>query len=104
MNVGEATVTPTPDMSPVDELLVAQSDRDKRARELGAALTALLADVETYRKAWKQALAAGFARTDLLRAGFIDPAKLPRPKRTSTATPAHQAPAATSPRTESDSS
>lgn len=104
MNVGEATVTPTPDMSPVDELLAAESDRDKRARELGAALTALLGDVETYRTAWKQALAAGFARTDLLRVGFIDPAKLPRPKRTSTATTARQAPAATSPRTESDHS
>lgn len=97
-------MTSTPDMSPVDELLAAESDRDKRARELGAALTALLGDVETYRTAWKQALAAGFARTDLLRAGFIDPAKLPRPKRTSTATTAHQAPAATSPRTESDHS
>ena len=69
----------TPDMNPVDELLAAESDRDTRARELGAALTALLGDVENYRKAWKQALAAGFARTDLLRAGFIDPAKLPRP-------------------------
>ena len=51
-------MTPTPDMSPVDELLAAESDRDKRARELGAALTALLGDVETYRKARKQALAA----------------------------------------------
>ena len=96
-------MTPTPDMSPVDGLLAAESDRDKRARELGTALAALLGDVETYRKAWKQALAAGFARTDLLRAGFIDPAKLPRPKRTSTATTAREAPAATSPRTESDS-
>ena len=101
MNGGEATVTP--DMNPVDELLAAESDRDKRARELGTALTALLGDVETYRTAWKQALAAGFARTDLLRAGFIDPAKLPRPRRTSTATPAREAPTATSPRTESDS-
>lgn len=101
MNVGEATVTP--DMNPVDELLAAESDRDKRARELGAALTALLADVETYRKAWKQALAAGFARTDLLRVGFIDPAKLPRPRRATTTTTAREAPAATSPRTESDS-
>lgn len=96
-------MTPTPDMSPVDELLAAESDRDKRARELGAALTALLADVETYRTAWKQALAAGFARTDLLRVGFIDPAKLPRPRRTSSTTSAHQAPA-TGPRTESDHS
>ena len=97
-------MTPTPDMSPVDELLAAESDRDKRARELGAALTALLGDVETYRKAWKQALAAGFARTDLLRVGFIDPAKLPRPRRTSTATPAREAPAATGPSAESDHS
>ncbi len=38
------------DMNPVDELLAAESDRDKRARELGAALTALLGDVETYKK------------------------------------------------------
>jgi hypothetical protein len=91
-------------MSPVDELLAAESDRDKRARELGAALTALLADVETYRKAWKQALTAGFARTDLLRVGFIDPAKLPRPRRASSTTSAHQAPAAAGPRTESDHS
>lgn len=103
MNVGEATVTPT-DTNPVDELLAAESDRDKRARELGAALTALLGDVETYRTAWKQALATGFARTDLLRVGFIDPAKLPRPRRASTATPARQAPAATGPSAESDHS
>lgn len=97
-------MTPT-DTNPVDELLAADSDRDKRARELGTALTTLLEDVETYRKAWKQALAAGFARTDLLRAGFIDPAKLPRPRRTSAATTTHQAPAATGgPRTESDHS
>ena len=97
-------MTPT-DMNPVDELLAAESGRDKRARELGAALTALLADVETYRTAWKQALAAGFARTDLLRAGFIDPAKLPRPRRTSTATTTREAPAATSgPHAESDHS
>ena len=103
MNVGEATVTPTPDMNPVDELLAAESDRDKRARELGTALTALLEDVETYRKAWKQALAAGFARTDLLRVGFIDPAKLPRPRRATTTTTTREAPAA-GPRTESDHS
>lgn len=88
------------DMNPVDELLAAESDRDKRARELGAALTALLGDVETYRKAWKQALAAGFARTDLLRVGFIDPAKLPRPRRASSTTPAREAPTAVSPRNE----
>ena len=97
-------MTPTPNMNPVDELLAAESDRDKRARELGAALTALLGDVETYRTAWKQALAAGFARTDLLRVGFIDPAKLPRPRRASTATTARQAPAATGPSAESDHS
>lgn len=87
-------MTPT-DMNPVDELLAAESDRDKRARELGSALTALLGDVETYRRAWKQALATGFARTDLLRVGFIDPAKLPRPRRSSSSGPAREAPAAT---------
>lgn len=91
------------DMNPVDELLAAESDRDKRARELGTALTALLGDVETYRMAWKQALAAGFARTDLLRVGFIDPAKLPRPRRATTTTTTREAPAA-GPRTESDHS
>lgn len=96
-------MTPT-DMNPVDELLAAESDRDKRARELGTALTALLGDVETYRKAWKQALTSGFARTDLLRAGFIDPAKLPRPRRATTTTTTREAPAATGPRTESDHS
>ena len=96
-------MTPT-DMSPVDELLAAESDRDKRARELGTALTALLGDVETYREAWKQALATGFARTDLLRVGFIDPAKLPRPRRASAAAPAREAPAATGPSAESDHS
>ena len=44
------------------------------------------------------------ARTDLLRVGFIDPAKLPRPRRASAAAPAREAPAATGPRTESDHS
>lgn len=97
-------MTPTPNMNPVDELLAAESDRDKRARELGTALTALLGDVETYREAWKQALATGFARTDLLRVGFIDPAKLPRPRRASATAPAREAPAAPGPRTESDHS
>lgn len=97
-------MTPTPDLNPADALLAAESDRDKRARELGTALTALLEDVETYRKAWKQALAAGFARTDLLRAGFIDPAKLPRPKRATNTTTARETPVATGPRTESDHS
>ncbi|TFH52809.1 hypothetical protein E4J66_06240 [Actinomyces viscosus] len=91
-------MTPT-DMNPVDELLAAESDRDRRARELGAALTALLADVETYRAAWKAAQAAGFARTDLLRVGFVDPAKLPRPRRTAT-TPARETPPAAGPRHE----
>jgi len=92
-------VTPT-DMNPVDELLAAESDRDRRARELGSALTALLDDVETYRRAWKQALATGFARTDLLRVGFIDPAKLPRPRRSSSSGPAREVPPASGPRNE----
>lgn len=93
-------MTPTPDVNPVDELLAAESDRDKRARELGAALTALLGNVEIYRKAWKLALATGFARTDLLRVGFVDPAKLPRPRRASSTTPTREAPVATDPRSE----
>ena len=71
----------TPIDNPADELLSAENDRATRARELGVALTALLTDVEGYKAAWKAALSAGFAKTDLVRAGFIDPARLPRPKR-----------------------
>lgn len=73
-------MTPT-DTNPADELLAAESDRTTRARELGTALTALLTDVEVYKAAWRAALGVGFAKTDLVRAGFIDPARLPRPRR-----------------------
>ena len=80
MNVGEATVTPTPDMSPVDELLAAESDRDKRARELGDALTALLGDVETYRKAWKQALGHRLRQDRSAARGIHRPGQAPPPQ------------------------
>ena len=92
-------MTPT-DMNPVDELLAAESDRDRRARELGSALTALLDDVETYRRAWSRLWLPASPEPTFCAWASFDPAKLPRPRRSSSSGPAREVPPASGPRNE----
>lgn len=66
---------------PVAALLDADSRRATSATDLGRAHAALARAVVEYRQAWKSATAAGWARTDLVRAGLTDPSRLPRTQR-----------------------
>ena len=70
-------------IDPMAALLQDNNDRISAAERLSHAHAALLDSIEDYRSAWKDAREAGWAITDLERkAGLINPAKLPRPKRT----------------------
>ena len=69
-------------IDPMAALLQDNNDRISAAERLSHAHAALLDSIEGYRSAWKDAREAGWAITDLERkAGLINPAKLPRPKR-----------------------
>ncbi len=69
-------------IDPMAALLQDNNDRISAAESLSHAHAALLDSIEDYRSAWKDAREAGWAITDLERkAGLINPAKLPRPKR-----------------------
>jgi hypothetical protein len=69
-------------IDPMAALLQDNNDRISAAERLSHAHAALLDSIEDYRSAWKDAREAGWAITDLERkAGLINPAKLPRPKR-----------------------
>lgn len=74
--------------NPVDALLNADNARATAARDLGTAHTSMLEAIAAYRDCWRKATQLGWARNDLLRAGFTDPARLPRkaaqPAKTST--------------------
>lgn len=73
-------------IDPMAALLQDNNDRISAAKRLSNAHAALLDSIEDYRSAWKDAREAGWAITDLERkAGLINPAKLPRPKRTTLA-------------------
>ena len=73
-------------IDPMAALLQDNNDRISAAERLSHAHAALLDSIENYRSAWKDAREAGWAITDLERkAGLINPAKLPRPKRTTPA-------------------
>ena len=73
-------------IDPMAALLQDNNDRISAAERLSHAHAALLDSVEDYRSAWKDAREAGWAITDLERkAGLINPTKLPRPKRMTTA-------------------
>lgn len=73
-------------IDPMAALLQDNNDRISAAERLSHAHAALLDSIEDYRSAWKDAREAGWAITDLERkAGLINPAKLPRPKRTTLA-------------------
>ena len=59
-------------------LLERDGHKEEMVRSLGLTLAKLASAIEEYRAAWKSATGAGWARGDLLRAGFVDPLKLPR--------------------------
>ncbi|SHJ13489.1 hypothetical protein SAMN05216246_11228 [Actinomyces denticolens] len=67
--------------SPLDNLLRADDDHRAAARDLGARHDAMTAAIDAYTEQWRAALSAGWAKTELARAGFTDPARLPRPAR-----------------------
>lgn len=66
---------------PLATLLDADQHRAATATALGDAHTALNEALNTYRRSWKAATSAGWAKNDLVRAGFIDIARLPRTTR-----------------------
>lgn len=63
---------------PVLVLLERDGHKEEVVRSLGMALAKLASAIEEYRAAWKSATGTGWARGDLLKAGFADPLKLPR--------------------------
>jgi hypothetical protein len=63
---------------PVAKLLERDENKGEMLRALGSAQTSLANVVAEYRDAWKAATGVGWARPDLLRAGFTDPNRLPR--------------------------
>lgn len=63
---------------PVAVLLDRDEHKEEMLRGLGLALGNLADVLEAYRVAWKSATGTGWAKNDLLRAGFVDPLKLPR--------------------------
>ncbi|MCI7456332.1 hypothetical protein [Actinomyces urogenitalis] len=63
---------------PLTSLLRADAQRTDAARELTSAMSALVDAASSYRTAWRRATSLGWARTDLVRAGLVDPQRLPR--------------------------
>jgi hypothetical protein len=68
-------------MDPVSLLLQKDVSREEALRNLGGALEALEEVIASYREAFKDASAMGWPKTDLIKAGFTDPAKLPRSRK-----------------------
>lgn len=83
------TTTPPTDSDPVSALLRTEGARADAARAVADAHSALADAMGAYRGAWRAARAVGWARTDLARAGLIDPRRLPQLRRR----PASPAPA-----------
>lgn len=73
--------TPPTDSDPVSALLRTEGARADAARALADAHSALTDAMSAYRDAWRAARAVGWARTDLMRAGLLDPRRLPQPRR-----------------------
>jgi hypothetical protein len=63
---------------PVAALLERDEHREDMLRGLGLALRNLADVVGEYKSAWKAATGTGWAKADLVKAGFLDPVKLPR--------------------------
>ena len=68
---------------PTQSLLHTHDQRTLAAHALGEQHKALTDALSAYRNAWRDARTAGWAKNDLTRAGFTDPARLPRPRTTS---------------------
>lgn len=81
------TTTPTPptaagpDSDPVSALLRTEGARADAAHTVADAHSALADAMGAYRDAWRAARDIGWARTDLVRAGLIDPRRLPQLRR-----------------------
>ncbi|MDK8237445.1 hypothetical protein [Actinomyces urogenitalis] len=63
---------------PLTSLLRADAQRTDAARDLTSAMSTLVNAVSIYKAAWRHATSLGWARTDLVRAGLVDPQRLPR--------------------------
>lgn len=63
---------------PVERLLAQDRSKVEQVHTLGIGLQELELAMKGYRAAWKSARDGGWAKNDLVRAGFIDPARLPR--------------------------
>ena len=59
-----------PSTDPVSVLLNTENNRTQAAQDLGRDLASLTDSITTYKDAWRTATAAGWARTDLLRAAL----------------------------------
>ena len=75
------TTTPPTDSDPVSALLRTEGARADAARTVADAHSALADAMGAYRDAWRAARDIGWARTDLVRAGLLDPRRLPQPRR-----------------------
>ena len=63
---------------PVATLLDRDEHREDMLRNLGRGLNNLADVAEEYKVAWKAAVGVGWVKGDLVKAGFVDPSKLPR--------------------------
>lgn len=65
----------------LSNLLRADKRREEAAVKLEEQLVALTRACESYRQAFIEATRAGWAKTDLMGARYVDPSRLPRPAR-----------------------
>lgn len=66
--------------SAVERAMELAETRAQALTNLGDAHAQLVAAIESYRSAWKATTGTGWAKTELVRSGFTDPARLPRPR------------------------
>ncbi|SPT53477.1 Uncharacterised protein [Actinomyces bovis] len=65
-------------IDPLEALLSSDNARAAAARNLGAAHKEMIDAIAAYRACWRTATGCGWSKTDLVRAGFTDPTRLPR--------------------------
>lgn len=65
-------------MDPVERLLKADEQKQELVRELGRAQAALIEAATHYRDTWKATTNAGWATSELTKAGFTSLKTLPR--------------------------
>ena len=70
--------------NPLETLLAVNSNKTQAAQDLSATYDTFTKALDEYKGAFATACKNGWAKKDLLRAGFADPAKLrlPREKKT----------------------